>query len=153
DAVVVLESIHRYRKQGMSARDAALHGTRAVALAVLASTLTTMAVLLPVLLFAGLAQRLFVPLALTVAVAMAASYVVSVAVTPVMCRTLLGHAEPNRFARRIERGIEALARGYVRALEKLIPYGAMVLVSAAVLVSASVWAASRLPSTFFPEID
>src|SRR5262249_30582318 len=55
DAVVVLESIHRYRKQGMSARDAALHGTRAVALAVLASTLTTMAVLLPVLLFAGLA--------------------------------------------------------------------------------------------------
>ncbi len=153
DAVVVLESIHRYRKQGMSARDAALHGTRAVALAVLASTLTTMAVLLPVLLFAGLAQRLFVPLALTVAVAMAASYFVSIVVTPVMCRTLLGHDEPSRFARRIERGIEGLARGYVRVLEKLIPHGAMVLVSAAVLVSASVWAASRLPSTFFPEID
>jgi multidrug efflux pump subunit AcrB len=153
DAVVVLESIHRYRKQGMSARDAALHGTHAVALAVLASTLTTMAVLLPVLLFAGLAQRLFVPLALTVAVAMAASYFVSIVVTPVMCRTLLGHDEPSRFARRIERGIEGLARGYVRTLEKLIPHGAMVLVSAPVLVSASVWAARRLPSTFFPEID
>ena len=46
-------------------------------LPVLASTLTTMAVLLPVLLFAGLAKKLFVPLALTVAVAMVASYFVS----------------------------------------------------------------------------
>ncbi|HEX7838268.1 MAG TPA: efflux RND transporter permease subunit [Kofleriaceae bacterium] len=153
DAVVVLESIHRYRKRGVPAAEAALQGTRAVALAVLASTLTTMAVLLPVLLFAGLAQRLFVPLALTVAVAMAASYFVSIAVTPVMCRYLLGHEQPNRLARRIERMIEGLAHGYGSTLQKLIPHGFMVLVSAAVLVSASVWAAARLPSTFFPEID
>jgi len=153
NAVVVLESIHRHRKRGMSVADAALHGTTAVVVPVLASTLTTMAVLLPVLLFAGLAQRLFVPLALTVAVALAASYVVSIAVTPVMCRYLLGHAEPGRLARRFERAIEGLAQGYVRSLQKLIPHGVMVLVSAAVLVSASVWGASRLPSTFFPEID
>ena len=153
NAVVVLESIHRHRKRGMSVADAALHGTTAVVVPVLASTLTTMAVLLPVLLFAGLAQRLFVPLAHTVAVALAASYVVSIAVTPVMCRYLLGHAEPGRLARRFERAIEGLAQGYVRSLQKLIPHGVMVLVSAAVLVSASVWGASRLPSTFFPEID
>jgi multidrug efflux pump subunit AcrB len=153
DAVVVLESIHRHRKRGMAVADACLHGTRAVALAVLASTLTTMAVLLPVLLFAGLAQRLFVPLALTVAVAMAASYVVSIAVTPVMCRYLLGHAEPGALARRFERGIEWISHGYVRALEHLIPYGATVLVAAAILVGASVWAAAQLPSTFFPDID
>nr|HEX4316655.1 efflux RND transporter permease subunit [Kofleriaceae bacterium] len=153
DAVVVLESIHRHMKKGMSARDAALHGTRAVALPVLASTLTTMAVLLPVLLFAGLAQKLFVPLALTVAVAMAASYFVSIVVTPVMCRYLLGHGEPGAFARRIERMIEGLAHGYARTLEVLLPYGALVLVSAAILVSASVWVASRLPSQFFPPID
>ena len=56
DAVVVLESIHRHRKKGLEPIEAALQGTRAVALPVLASTLTTMAVLLPVLLFAGLAQ-------------------------------------------------------------------------------------------------
>ncbi len=68
DAVVVLESIHRHRGEGMSAFDASLNGTNAVALPVLASMLTTIAVLLPVLLFAGLAQRLFVPLAITVAV-------------------------------------------------------------------------------------
>jgi multidrug efflux pump subunit AcrB len=153
DAVVVLESIHRHRKRGMSAREAALHGTKAVVLPVLASTLTTMGVLLPVLLFAGLAQKLFVPLALTVAVAMAASYFVSIAVTPVMCRYLLGHDEPGRIAKKMERFIEGTAHGYARSLEKLIPHGWLVLASATILVSASVWIATRLPSQFFPPID
>ena len=55
-----------------------------------------MAVLLPVLLLAGLAQKLFAPLALTVAVAMMASYFVSMAVTPVACRYFLGHVEHGR---------------------------------------------------------
>ena len=50
-----------------------------------------MAVLLPVLLLAGLAKKLFAPLALTVSVAMMASYVVSMWVTPVACRYFLGH--------------------------------------------------------------
>jgi multidrug efflux pump subunit AcrB len=153
NAVVVLESIHRHRKRGLALADACLRGTGAVALPVLASTLTTMAVLLPVLLFAGLAQRLFVPLALTVAVAMAASYFVSIAVTPVMCRYLLGHDEPNRLAKRVERIIEGLAQGYARTLKTMIPYGWLVLASAAILVSASVWVTTRLPSQFFPEID
>jgi multidrug efflux pump subunit AcrB len=153
DAVVVLESIHRHRKRGLSPYDAALQGTKAVVLPVLASTLTTMAVLLPVLLFAGLAQRLFVPLAITVAVAMAASYFVSIIVTPVMCRFLLGHAEPNRFGKRVEEMIDGLAHGYARTLEKLVPHGWLVIASAAVLVSASVWVATRLPSQFFPPID
>ena len=66
DAVVVLESIHRHHRQGMTRYRAALEGTNAVALPVLASTLTTIAVLLPVLLLAGLAKKLFAPLALHV---------------------------------------------------------------------------------------
>ena len=153
DAVVVLESIHRHRKRGLSAARAALEGTRAVMLPVLASTLTTMAVLLPVLLFAGLAQKLFVPLAITVAVAMAASFVVSITVTPVACRYLLGHAEPGRLARRIERAITWLAEAYARTLQRVLRYGWMVVVGSVVLVAASGWVATRLPSTFFPEID
>src|SRR6185369_15245999 len=89
DAVVVLESIHRHQRAGMTAREAALAGTNAVALPVLASTLTTMAVLLPVVLLAGLARKLFVPLAVTVAVSMIASYFVSMCVTPLACRLFL----------------------------------------------------------------
>ncbi len=153
DAVVVLESIHRYQQRGLSAYEAALQGTRAVALPVLASTLTTMAVLLPVVLFAGLAKRLFVPLALTVAVAMTASYFVSIAVTPVACRYLQGHATPGRIARRIERGIAWLADSYTAILRRVLPYGWTIVVAALVFVVGSAWIAMRLPTTFFPEID
>jgi CzcA family heavy metal efflux pump len=153
DAVVVLESIHRHQKRGMSMLDAALHGTNAVALPVLASTLTTMAVLLPVMLLAGLAKKLFAPLALTVAVAMIASYFVSVCVTPVACRYFLGHLAPGGFWKRVERAIDRLANGYAELLRRTLPLRGLILVSAVALVVVAAVVASRLPSTFFPEID
>jgi len=153
DAVVVLESIHRHQRMGLDNREAALRGANAVALPVLASTLTTMAVLLPVLLLAGLAKKLFAPLALTVAVAMIASYFVSMAVTPVACRYFLGHAERGKLGRRVESLIDQIAGGYSRLLRRVLPFRRTVVASAALLVVGSAWAAARLPSTFFPEID
>jgi multidrug efflux pump subunit AcrB len=153
DAVVVLESIHRHRRMGMSTRDAALRGTNAVALPVLGSMLTTIAVLLPVLLLAGLAQRLFVPLALTVAVSMVASYFVSVMVTPVACRYFLGSVEHGRVAMAFERFIDGVAETYCRVLRRVLPNRAAVIVASTVLVLGSGLVASKLPSTFFPEID
>jgi multidrug efflux pump subunit AcrB len=153
DAVVVLESIHRHQLKGMGPYEAALRGTNAVALPVLASTLTTMAVLLPVVLFAGLAKRLFVPLALTVAVAMIASYFVSVCVTPVACRYFLGHERRGALAQRVGHLIERLAGGYAGLLRRVLPYRVLVAVVAAVLVVVSGVAAAYLPTTFFPEID
>jgi multidrug efflux pump subunit AcrB len=153
DAVVVLESIHRHQRKGMSVPLAALHGTNAVALPVLASTLTTMAVLLPVLLLFGLAKKLFAPLALTVAVAMTASYLVSICVTPVACRYFLGHLQPGGFGKRVEAAIDRLAGGYLRILRRTLAARPLVIGSALVLVVVSVVLATRLPSTFFPEID
>jgi CzcA family heavy metal efflux pump len=153
DAVVVLESIHRHQRMGLSTYEAALRGTNAVALPVLASTLTTMAVLLPVLLLAGLAQKLFAPLALTVAVAMIASYFVSVCVTPVACRYFLGHGKHGRLGTAVEAFIDRIADGYAGALRRVLPFRLTVVAASVVLVAASGWAAMRLPSTFFPEID
>jgi multidrug efflux pump subunit AcrB len=153
DAVVVLESIHRHQRLGMSTRDAALHGTNAVALPVLASMLTTIAVLLPVLLLAGLAKRLFVPLALTVAVSMVASYFVSVMVTPVACRYFLGHVEHGRIGTAVEKFIDSIAEGYARVLRRVLPNRVAVLAASTALVLCSGWIATKLPSTFFPEID
>jgi len=153
DAVVVLESIHRHQRTGLGTAEAALEGTNAVALPVLASTLTTMAVLLPVVLLAGLARKLFAPLAITVAVAMIASYFVSMAVTPVACRFFLGHAEHGRVGKAVEGFIDRTADAYSRALRKVLPLRVTVVAMAALLVAASGWAAARLPSTFFPEID
>jgi CzcA family heavy metal efflux pump len=153
DAVVVLESIHRHQRLGLSTARAALDGTNAVALPVLASTLTTMAVLLPVLLLAGLAKKLFAPLALTVAVAMIASYFVSMSVTPVACRYFLGHAEHGRFAKRVEAFIDGIAERYARTLRLVLPFRKTILACSALLVLGSGFAAARLPSSFFPEID
>ena len=153
DAVVVLESIHRHQRRGMSTRQAALEGANAVALPVLASTLTTMAVLLPVLLLAGLAKKLFAPLALTVAVAMTASYFVSMAVTPVACRYFLGHSEHGRVGKAVEALIDGIADRYSRLLRVVLPYRGSIVIASLLLVAGSGFAASRLPSTFFPEID
>ncbi len=153
DAVVVLESIHRHQRSGLPIRKAALEGANAVALPVLASTLTTMAVLLPVVLLAGLAKKLFAPLALTVAVAMIASYFVSMAVTPVACRYFLAHMEHGRLAKAVEGFIDGVAERYSKVLRRVLPYRATIIVAAVVLVAGSAWAAGRLPSTFFPDID
>ncbi len=153
DAVVVLESIHRQQRQGLNPYRAALEGTNAVAVPVLASTLTTMAVLLPVLLLAGLAKKLFAPLALTVAVAMTASYFVSVCVTPVACRYFLGHAEHGRFGKRIAHFIDGIAGRYARVLRSVLPHRWSIVVGCGLVTLAACFASLRLPSTFFPEID
>src|SRR5262249_17928909 len=112
DAVVVLGAIHRHQKRGLGIVAAALPGPHAVGPPGLASTLPPLAVLLPVMLLAGLAKKLFAPLALTVAVAMIASYFVSVCVTPVACRYFLGHLAPAGFWKRVEQVIDRLANGY-----------------------------------------
>jgi multidrug efflux pump subunit AcrB len=152
-SVVVIESIHRHRMLGKSAFAAALDGARAVAVPTLAATLTTTAVLLPVLLLFGLAKKLFAPLALTVAVGMFAGYFVSMAITPVACRYLLGHGEPGKLARFFEGGVARIADGYTSLLRLVLPYRAVLIAAALALVGGSVWASTRLPSTFFPEID
>jgi multidrug efflux pump subunit AcrB len=153
DAVVVLESIHRHRRSGMSARKAALEGTNAVALPVLASTLTMMAVLLPVLLLAGLAKKLFAPLALTVGVAMLVSYCISITVTPVACRYFLGEGAQKGFWKKIEAFIDRLAERYSVLMSHVLPFRWTVLTAAFLLVVGSVVVAARLPTTFFPAID
>jgi multidrug efflux pump subunit AcrB len=152
-SVVVLEAIHRHRHDGLPLHRAVLDGARSIALPVLASTLCTLAVLMPVLLLAGLAKKLFAPLALTVAVAMVAALGVSLAVTPVACRYFLGDARPGKLAGAVGRAIDRLADGYARALRRVIPLRRLVILAAAVLVLVAGWAAARLPSTFFPDID
>ena len=153
DAVVVLESIHRHHRDGMSPAEAALEGTRAVALPVLASTMTMMAVLLPVILLQGLAKKLFVPLALTVAAAMLISYVVSICVTPVACRYLLKDHKSTGLWAKLEHLIDLFRDGYVAALDRTLGLRWVIIGSAGALVLASVLIARKLPTTFFPEID
>ena len=160
-SVVVLESVHRHghghhhhgHARGRVA--AALHGTNAVAIAALAASLSTIAVLIPVALLYGLAKKLFVPLAITVATGMVAGYLVSMIVTPVACRYLLPktHAPAGRIGSAVSRAVDAVAAGYASALRRALAHRPWIVGAAVVLVGASVFAAGRLPLTFFPEID
>ncbi|WP_016944506.1 efflux RND transporter permease subunit, partial [Xanthomonas campestris] len=84
DSIVVLESIAKARERGLSVLDAAMVGTREVSMAVMASTLTTIAVFLPLVFVEGIAGQLFRDQALTVAIAIAISLVVSMTLIPML---------------------------------------------------------------------
>ncbi|MDR6675007.1 efflux RND transporter permease subunit [Xanthomonas sp. 1678] len=84
DSIVVLESIAKARERGLSILDAAIAGTREVSMAVVASTLTTIAVFLPLVFVEGVAGQLFRDQALTVAIAIAISLVVSMTLIPML---------------------------------------------------------------------
>jgi HAE1 family hydrophobic/amphiphilic exporter-1 len=84
DSIVVLEAIYRHVQRGESTRKATLEGTKEVAMAITASTLTTVAVFLPLSFVGGLIGEIFQPFALTVTFALLASLVVSLTIVPVM---------------------------------------------------------------------
>ncbi|MFT3707268.1 MAG: efflux RND transporter permease subunit [Archangium sp.] len=154
-SVVVLEAVHRRTVAGRPRFAASLEGATSVSTAALAATLSTVAVLLPVVLLTGLAKKLFGPLALTVSAAMFAGYFVSMLLTPIVCRYVLPreHHAPPPWAQRMQSMVDRLARGYAAALERVLPHRAVVLGCAVALVGSSAFVALRLPSTFFPEVD
>src|SRR5215210_2529659 len=84
DAIVVLENSYRYVQQGYAPETAALKGTTEVASAITSSTLTTTAVFVPLAVVGGIVSKFFVPLSLTVALALLASLIVAVTVIPVL---------------------------------------------------------------------
>lgn len=89
DAIVVLENIYRHRGRGDDMGVAVISGTREVASAITSSTLTTVAVFLPLGLVGGLISQFFLPFALTVTFALLASLVVALTIVPVLAATLL----------------------------------------------------------------
>lgn len=89
DAIVVLENIYRHRGRGDDMRTAVISGTREVASAITSSTITTVAVFLPLGLVGGLISQFFLPFALTVTFALLASLVVALTIVPVLAATLL----------------------------------------------------------------
>ena len=91
DSIVVLESIAKARERGLGILDAAITGTREVSMAVVASTLTTIAVFLPLVFVEGIAGQLFRDQALTVAIAIGVSLIVSLTLIP-MLSSLKGRA-------------------------------------------------------------
>jgi HAE1 family hydrophobic/amphiphilic exporter-1 len=96
DAIVVLENSYRYVQSGYEPEEAALKGTTEVASAITSSTLTTIAVFAPLALVGGIVSKFFVPLSLTVALALVASLVVAVTTIPVLVSIFLRRRTGDR---------------------------------------------------------
>ncbi len=117
DAIVVLENVHRYIESGMRPFEAALKGTREIAFAVVAMTITLAAVYAPVAFTTGRTGQLFIEFAMTLAGAVLVSGFVALTLTPMMCSRLLrAHEEHGRIYNLLERGLQNLTSGYRRSV-------------------------------------
>ncbi len=131
DAIVVLENVYRHIEHGMPRREAAILGSREIAFAVIAMTLTLVTVYAPLAFATGRTGRLFIEFALTLAGAVVVSGFVALTLTPMMCSLMLRHnPKPNRAVLMIERWLDALANGYRRALGWALSARALVVIIA-----------------------
>jgi multidrug efflux pump len=135
DAIVVLENIHRHIEKGMPPFKAAIEGSREIAFAVVAMTVTLAAVFAPLAFSTGNTGRLFMEFALTVAAAVVVSGFVALTLTPMMCSKLLRHQPSHgRVYNALERFFEGLSSGYRQLLSwslihRLVVVGVFALVT------------------------
>ena len=112
DAIVMIENVVRYIELGMRPLEAAFRGAAQIGFTIVSLTVSLIAVFIPLLFMTGVVGRLFNEFAVTLAVSVIVSAVVSLTLTPMMCGRLLRPAaeeRPTRFARWTERGFRAVA--------------------------------------------
>lgn len=113
NAIVVLENIFRHREDGMSLREAAITGSKEVSGAVTASTLTTLAVFVPMVFVTGISAVTFKQLAYVVSFSLLCSLAVALTVVPVLCSKVLGQGKPRNRAFGAVVGWAARAQGWL----------------------------------------
>jgi HAE1 family hydrophobic/amphiphilic exporter-1 len=167
DAIVVLENSYRYVQSGHDPEESALKGTAEVASAITSSTLTTIAVFLPLALVGGIISKFFVPLSLTVALALVASLIVAVTIIPVLVSIFLrrrtvnpapqwtdedpGEAPQNGSGRRSGGESDGLLLGlYTPMLRWGLRHRLAVLLLALLTFAGGLGLVRFLPVTFFP---
>jgi len=162
DSIVVLENIYRNRKNFTTASQAALEGANQVAMPVLASTLTTIAVFFPVVFLTGIAKPLFIPLALAIGFSLTASYFVSMTVVPILCeRFVENESDPSlssaklseRIAARWKRMFDLMDEFYARLLRWVLRRRAATIAVLAIIFVLSTLMFGKVGSEFFPATD
>ena len=158
DAIVVLENVTNHIERGSAPKQAAVHGTNEVAISVIASTLTMLAVFLPLTLITGMAGILFRQLGWIVSIIMIISTIAALSLTPMLCSQLLRlnpkHGRLHKiFFTPIEKALDALDRGYARLLTWAVHHRAVVVISAILIFGGSVMLTKIIPTEFFPTQD
>ncbi|MEZ5442394.1 MAG: efflux RND transporter permease subunit [Lysobacterales bacterium] len=154
DAIVMLENIHRHIEMGKTPLQAALDGSREIAFAVVAMTITLAAVYVPISFSTGQTGKLFVEFALTLAGAVLVSGLVALTASPMMCSRLLkANTHESRFHEIGERALNRLTDGYSQALRWSLGRKPLVLVAALASGLATAWLFVSLPSELAPQED
>jgi HAE1 family hydrophobic/amphiphilic exporter-1 len=155
DAIVVLENIERHRDAGMPAREAAKVGTREVAFAATAATISVAAVFLPVAFVDGLVGSFLGEFGLVVAGSVMISLFVALTLTPMLAARIPAakpRAEGSIYDR-LERGFNALERGYRRVLFLSLDHRWATVALTGVSLVFAYWFGSQLEGEFFPPAD
>lgn len=148
NSVVVIENIYRLRSKGATVVQAAVSGAQQVLGAIVASTLTTVCVFLPIVFVEGITKQLFTDLALTMGFSLMASLLVALTLVPAMASGLL------RRERTVKPGLlDRVYPVYRRAIGWSLDHKAAVLGLALLLLIGSAWGALSRGFTFMPEMD
>ncbi|WP_373817333.1 efflux RND transporter permease subunit, partial [Porphyromonas loveana] len=158
DAIVVLENVTTHIEQGSYPKQAAVHGTNEVGISVVASTLTMLAVFLPLTMIQGLTGILFRQLGWIVSIIMIISTVAALTLTPMLCSQLLRRdKKQGRFQRAIfspiERFLDAVDRAYEKFLGWAVRHRILTIVSATAIFFGSLMLSPILKTEFFPQAD
>lgn len=154
DAIVVLENVHRHIEDGMEPTKAAIRGINEIAFAVVAMTLTLVAVYAPMAFSTGRTGKLFIEFALTLAGAVLVSGFVALTLTPMMCAKLLRHHDRHNVVyNALERFFEALARGYRASLRFALSIRPVIVLIALGVAGGSYFFFTHLRSELAPVED
>ncbi len=156
DAIVMIENISRYIEQGEKPLDAALRGSKQIGFTIISLTLSLIAVLIPLLFMREVVGRLFREFAVTLAVAIVLSAIISLTLTPMMCaRFLIKHDESKEspWLGRLKTGFDQLSAAYGRWLTVVLRYKRTTLWVAAGTLVLTVLLYVVVPKGFFPLQD
>lgn len=149
NSIVVIENIYRLRGEGVPLKEACVEGSKEVAGAIIASTLTTVCVFLPIVFTEGITRQLFVDMGLTIAYSLGASLVVALTVVPAIAsKVLTKEGNPT------EGGwLDKIGHAYERFLDKCLNHKALILLVSVILLVVSVVASLSKGTAFMPEMD
>jgi multidrug efflux pump len=156
DAIVMIENISRYIEAGDLPLEAALKGSAQIGFTIISLTVSLIAVLIPLLFMADVVGRLFREFALTLAVTIIISAIVSLTLVPMLCAKLLRHRPPaqmSRVARKSQEWFDAVIAQYGRLLNWVLDREALTLVVAVATLALTVFFYVMIPKGFFPVQD
>ena len=156
DAIVMIENIMRYVEEGERPLDAALKGAEQIGFTIISLTVSLIAVLIPLLFMGDITGRLFREFAVTLAVTILISAVVSLTLTPMLCAKLLRHkkdAHEGRFYKASEEVFEKTIAFYGKTLTVVLKHRTTTLLVVAATLGLTIFLYVVIPKGFFPVQD